>query len=59
VLTSLRAVNAGTGTPDEIRTFVRRLDADGADVVKILASASIREGGAQVMWVTSGGESAR
>jgi imidazolonepropionase-like amidohydrolase len=59
VLTSLRAVNAGTGTPDEIRTFVRRLDADGADVVKIFASASIREGGAQVMWVTSGGESAR
>ncbi len=49
VLTSLRSVNVRTGTPDEIRTFVRRLDADGADVVKIFASASIREGGAQVM----------
>lgn len=49
VLTSLRAVNQRTGTPDQIRTFVRRLKADGADVVKIFASASIREGGAQVM----------
>ena len=49
VLTSLRAVNARTGTPDEIRTFVRQVGADGADVVKIFASASIREGGAQVM----------
>ena len=49
VLTSLGAVNAGTGTPDEIRTYVRRLADDGADVVKIFASASIREGGAQVM----------
>ena len=49
VLTSLGAVNAGTGTPDEIRSYVRRLADDGADVVKIFASASIREGGAQVM----------
>ena len=49
VLTSLGSVNRRTGTPDEIRTFVRRLEADGADVVKIFASASIREGGAQVM----------
>jgi len=49
VLTSLRAVNQRTGTPDQIRTFVRQLKTDGADVVKIFASASIREGGAQVM----------
>ena len=49
VLTSLGSVNRRTGTPDQIRTFVRQLDADGADVVKIFASASIREGGAQVM----------
>ena len=49
ILTSLRAVNSRTGTPEEIRAFVRQLDADGADVVKIFASASIREGGAQVM----------
>ncbi|MCH7748136.1 MAG: amidohydrolase family protein [Acidobacteria bacterium] len=49
ILTSLRAVNTRTGTPENIRAFVRQLDADGADVVKIFASASIREGGAQVM----------
>ncbi len=49
VLTSLGSVNRGTGTPEQIRTFVRQLEADGADVVKIFASASIREGGAQVM----------
>jgi imidazolonepropionase-like amidohydrolase len=49
VLTSLGSVNARTGTPDEIRARVRQLEADGADVVKIFASASIREGGVQVM----------
>jgi|TARA_B100002003_G_scaffold152229_1_gene141071 imidazolonepropionase-like amidohydrolase len=49
VLTSLGAVNARTGEPDEIRAYVRRLAESGADVVKIFASASIREGGAQVM----------
>ena len=49
VLTSLSAVRAGTGSPDEIRAFVRRLKDDGADVVKVFASASIREGGGLVM----------
>lgn len=49
VLTSLGAVRAATGSPDEIRAFVRRLAADGADVVKVFASASIREGGGLVM----------
>jgi imidazolonepropionase-like amidohydrolase len=49
VLTSLRAVSARTGNPAEIRSHVQQLAADGADVVKIFASASIREGGAQVM----------
>ena len=49
VLTSLSAVRAGTGSPEEIRAFVRRLKDDGADVVKVFASASIREGGGLVM----------
>ena len=49
VLTSVRPVTSRTGTPDEIRAFVRQLRADGADVVKIFASASIREGGGLVM----------
>ena len=49
ILTSLGAVNTQTGTPEEIRAFVRQLDADGADVVKVFASSSIREGGGLVM----------
>ena len=49
VLTSLQSVNGLTGSPDEIRAFVRQLEADGADVIKIFASASIREGGVQTM----------
>lgn len=49
VLTSLRPVSDDTGTPHEIRAFVRSLAADGADVVKIFASASIRVGGTPTM----------
>ena len=49
ILTSLSAVTADTGAPDEIRGYVRQLAEDGADVVKIFASASIRDGGAKVM----------
>ena len=49
VLTSLRPVRAGTGDPDAIRAFVRQLAADGADVVKMFASASIRNGGVRAL----------
>ena len=49
VLTSLNAISVRSGTPDELRAVVRKLHADGADVVKIFASASIREGGVKVM----------
>ena len=45
VLTSVRAVNAGTGGPAEIRAHVEEVAAAGADVVKIFASESIRVGG--------------
>lgn len=34
-----------TGTPDQIRAFVRKQKAAGADVIKIFASQSIRQGG--------------
>src|SRR5215470_1058666 len=34
-----------TGSPDEIRAFVRKQKAAGADLIKIFASASIRQGG--------------
>ena len=49
LLTSLRPINENTGTPDEIRAFVRSIKAAGADLVKLFASKSIREGGAQTM----------
>src|SRR5437867_2931267 len=48
-LTSIRQPNQGIGTADEIREKVRQLKKDGADVVKIFASASIRDGGKQTM----------
>jgi imidazolonepropionase-like amidohydrolase len=49
VLTSLRSINESTGSPDQIRAFVRKVVADGADFVKVFATKSIREGGAQTM----------
>jgi imidazolonepropionase-like amidohydrolase len=49
LLTSLAPVTESTGTPDQIRKFVRQIVADGADVVKIFASKSIREGGGQTL----------
>lgn len=49
VLTSLGSLSEGTGTPDQIRQFVRQKAAQKADLVKIFASKSIREGGAQTM----------
>jgi imidazolonepropionase-like amidohydrolase len=49
ILTSIRQINENSGTPDEIREKVRQLKKDGADVIKIFASASIRDGGKQTM----------
>src|SRR5262245_35303568 len=50
ILTSLRAItDANAGTPDQIREFVRKAVADGADVIKIFATSSIREGGNQTL----------
>jgi imidazolonepropionase-like amidohydrolase len=49
ILTSIRVLNENSGTPDEIRDKVRKLKADGADVIKIFASKSIRDGGGQTM----------
>ncbi|MGQ0735043.1 MAG: amidohydrolase family protein [Acidobacteriota bacterium] len=45
VLSSLGSINQDTGSPDEIRAFVRGRKALGADVVKVFASTSIRLGG--------------
>ena len=49
LLTSIRPVNENTGTPEQIRVFVRKVKADGADLVKLFASKSSREGGGQTM----------
>jgi len=49
ILTSLRSVNEDTGTPGEIRAYVRKMKEDGADVIKLFATKSIRDGGAQSM----------
>jgi imidazolonepropionase-like amidohydrolase len=49
VLTSIRQINENSGPPDQIRDHVRQLKKDGADVIKIFASASIRDGGKQTM----------
>src|SRR5213083_776063 len=49
ILTSIRQLNERSGSQDEIREKVRQLKKDGADVVKIFASASIRDGGKQTM----------
>ena len=38
-----------TGTPDEIRAFVRKQKDAGADLIKIFASQSIRQGGGMTL----------
>jgi len=45
VLTSLRAIQNPSMTPDQIREAVRKMAADGSDLIKIFASKSIRDGG--------------
>ncbi len=49
ILTSIRTFSENSGTPDELREKVRQLKKEGADVIKIFASASIRDGGKQTM----------
>lgn len=49
VLTSIQPITSGTGTPAEIRARVDELAERGADVIKIFASASIRDGGAPTL----------
>lgn len=55
ILTAYRPINGGTDqqgnqlTADQLRDMVRKVKADGGDLVKIFASKSIREGGAPTM----------
>src|SRR5215468_6315689 len=48
ILTSLEPITGkgdATGTPEELRAMVQQRHKDGADVIKIFASGSIRQGG--------------
>jgi len=45
ILTSLSSIGNATLTPEQMRDEVRKRKADGADLIKIFASASIRDGG--------------
>jgi imidazolonepropionase-like amidohydrolase len=49
VLTSLEPLSEETGGPDKMRDTVRQRKAQGADVIKIFASKSIRDGGAPTL----------
>jgi imidazolonepropionase-like amidohydrolase len=49
VLTSLSPLDENSGDPAKLRDLVRQRKQQGADLIKIFASKSIREGGAQTM----------
>ena len=45
ILSSLSQIQGGNSTPEQLRDRVRQAKADGADLIKFFASASIRDGG--------------
>src|SRR5207237_8112389 len=47
ILPSLGAIDESTGGVEQIRAFIRKVSEDGADVIKMFATKSIRDGGAQ------------
>jgi imidazolonepropionase-like amidohydrolase len=49
ILTSLQPLTETSGDPEKLRELVRERKQQGADFIKIFASKSIREGGAQTM----------
>jgi len=49
ILTSVRQITNANLTPEQARETVRAAKKEGADVIKIFASASIRDGGKQTM----------
>jgi imidazolonepropionase-like amidohydrolase len=49
LVTSLNPLTERSGGPDTLRQLVRQRKEQGADVIKLFASKSIREGGAQTM----------
>ena len=49
ILTSLGSLSENAGTPEQIRVRVRAFKDRGADVIKLFASKSIRDGGGPTM----------
>src|SRR2546421_2658592 len=52
ILTAVEPLNGRgpqTGTPDEIRAFIRKQKEAGADLIKIFAAQSIRQGGGMTL----------
>jgi len=49
LLTSLEPLDQTSGSPDELRAKVRERKQAGADLIKLFASKSIRDGGARTM----------
>ena len=49
ILTSLQPITSPRLTPDTLREIVRQRKAEGADLIKIFASQSIRDGGAPTL----------
>jgi len=49
ILTSLEPITDDSLTPDQLRKLVRERKSQGADFIKVFASQSIRNGGAQTM----------
>jgi imidazolonepropionase-like amidohydrolase len=49
ILTSLQPLMENSGAPEKLRELVRQRKQEGADFIKLFASKSIREGGAQTM----------
>jgi imidazolonepropionase-like amidohydrolase len=49
ILTSLQPLMETSGPPEKLRELVRQRKQEGADFIKLFASKSIREGGAQTM----------
>jgi imidazolonepropionase-like amidohydrolase len=49
LLTSLAQITDRSGDPAQIRALVDKLKADGADLIKLFATASIRDGGKMTM----------
>jgi imidazolonepropionase-like amidohydrolase len=49
IITALNPIDDPKLTPEQIRESVRKLKAESADVVKIFASKSIRDGGGQTL----------